>query len=257
MFLSVSACIHIVYGCGMKFSSLDAAHSKHAVFRRGPLHMLTTRDGNNRVLPLALAVCETESTDTYHWFAEQCYQSGLGRYLKDSIVYTDRMKGIAAFYARFEGVYEAHCFKHIVENCRKHIRGSGRTFQSKTAWALRDANTREQYLEQLAILRAQSPQAGHYFDSTMVHEQVFQYAMNENKVATHGFKTNQIAECLNGVFVPARHHTPYRLFDSALEWIGGQFAERHADMVKHISARQHILTPYAMNNWKIQVWAQP
>ena len=46
----------------------------------------TSGDGNNRILPLAWAVCETESKDTYAWFAQQCYDAGLGRYLNGKSV---------------------------------------------------------------------------------------------------------------------------------------------------------------------------
>ena len=73
MFVSVAAAVNIAYGCGMKFCAVDAAFSKHAQYRDGQLHVLTTRDGNNRVLVLAWALCETESAETYAWFAEQVF----------------------------------------------------------------------------------------------------------------------------------------------------------------------------------------
>jgi len=221
------------------------------VYRQGYLHLITTRDGNNCILPLAWALCETESGDTYKWFAEQCFLAGLGRYLtKQSVLFTDRMKGIQEFYARF-ACYEAHCFKHIVDNCRKHIKGRRQHFENVTAWALRNANTKEEYLRQLMLLRAQSRAAADYFDA-LKHEQVFQYALNENKVATHGFKTSQIVECLNGVFVEARHHTPYRLNDMILAWIGKRLQEKRLQIIKYMGDG-HFLTPYCAKLFQIQV----
>ena len=65
MFVSVGPCIQVAYGVGMRFSAVDASFSKHTIWRDGYFHLLTTRDGDNRMLPLAWALCETESGDTY------------------------------------------------------------------------------------------------------------------------------------------------------------------------------------------------
>ena len=120
MFVSVAACLHAAFGVGIRFSALDASFSKHAIYRDGCLHILTTRDSDNRVLPLAWAVCETESGNTYKWFADWCHQAALSRYLTaKSVLFTDRMKGIEQFFAKFNA-YEAHCFKHIIDNTKLH-----------------------------------------------------------------------------------------------------------------------------------------
>ena len=65
MFVSVKPCIDIALACGMQFSAVDATHTKHLQYRFGMIHMLTTRDSNNKLLPLAWAICETESKSTY------------------------------------------------------------------------------------------------------------------------------------------------------------------------------------------------
>ena len=67
VFVSIGNSVDIAYGCGLKFAAVDAAFSKHSMYRDGYMHLLTIRDGNNKVLVLAVAVCESESGDTYHW----------------------------------------------------------------------------------------------------------------------------------------------------------------------------------------------
>ena len=99
MFVSVGAYIQVAYGVGMRFSAVDASFSKHTIWRDGYFHLLTTRDGDNRMLPLAWALCETESGDTYKWFAEKCTEAGLSRYLNNaSIIFRDRQKGLHQFH---------------------------------------------------------------------------------------------------------------------------------------------------------------
>ena len=263
MFVSVGPAIQVGYGIGMKFSAVDAAFSKHTIYHDGQFHLLTTRDGNNRVLPLAWALCETESGDTYEWFAEKCIEAGLERYLNNaSIIYSDRQKGIYKFHEAFRA-FVGSCFKHIVENCLKNIRGTGFTFPEEMAWVLQSSPTREAYDIQLELLRDVCPPAATYFDEQVIHKHVYQYKFNENKVATHGFKTSQLVESPNGVFVGARKEAPYRFNNEVLRWIGKEFEARPKDMQKWID-KGHLLTPYAHKEWAIQVthvmhvpWAPP
>ena len=249
--------LHIAFGCGMRFSAVDAAFSKHIVYREGYLHLLTTRDGDNKTIVLAWAVCETESGDAYKYFSSKCHEAGLTRYLNgSSIIFSDRQKGIKEFHDKFPAKV-GRCFKHIIENCRKHVHGTGQNFKVQTAWALRNAATEAEYKVALARLKRESPRAAKYFDDIKPHVEVFQYAMNAEGVATHGFKTSQIVESLNGVFVKARMDAPYRLNAQILKWQGERLEERTENMKKWIQEK-HPLTQYATQLFQVQVytWAQ-
>ena len=209
---------HVAYGCGIRFSAVDAAFSKHTVYREGYLHLLTTKDGNNKTIVLAWAICETESGDTYKYFSSKCHEAGLTRYLgRAGVIFSDRQKGITKFHDKFPAKI-GRCFKHIIGNCQKQLNGTGQTFNTKTAWAVRDAPTEAKYKVALARLKRESPRAAKYFDEINPHKEVYQYALNAAGIATHGFKTSQIVESLNGVFVEARRDAPYRLNAKILKW---------------------------------------
>lgn len=252
VFISLANCIDISFGVGLKFAAVDAAFSKHSVYRDGFLHLLTTRDGNNKLLILAVAICETESASTYEWFAANCKAAGIGRYLnKDAVIFSDRQKGIEAFHDAFRA-FVGRCFMHIVRNCRAHIRGSGETFEDEVAWLLQKAKTEAEYNVHLTTLRAQSPMAAEYFDNIAHPEQVFQYLFNQRNVPTHGHKTSNIVESTNGVFVTARHYTPYRMLNKIIGWQGKEFYSRQ-EQLKHWIDKGHFLTQYAHNLFCIQV----
>ena len=119
------------------------------------------------------------------------------------------------------------------------------------AWVLQSAPTRGEWELQLEKIRECCQPAARYFDEQVIHKHAYQYKFNENKVATHGFKTSQIVECGNGVFVPARREAPYRFHNHVLRWIGSQFDERLEKMRKWIQ-KGHMLTPYAHKQWSIQ-----
>ena len=94
--------------------------------------------------------------------------------------------------------------------------------------------------------------AAEYFAAIGQPEEVFQYLLNERGAPTHGHKTSNIVECSNGVFVPARYHTPYRMLNKILKWLGQEFAEREAQLEKWLQ-KGHFLTQYAYANFRIQV----
>ena len=249
---SIDPMINIAYGCGMRFAAVDAAFSKHTVYRDGQLHLLTTRDGDNKTIVLAWAVCETESGPTYEYFAAKCHEAGVSRYLSSAaIIFSDRQKGIKSFHDKFPSAI-GRCFNHIIDNCQKHLRGSGQTFSLSAAWALQKAPTEGEYKEALEKLKRESPRAATYFDNIKPHVEVFQYAMNAAGIATHNFKTSQIVESLNGVFVTAREQAPYRLNAAILKWMGEQINTRLETITKWI-AEGHSLTKYAHQLFEVQV----
>jgi len=251
-FISLGPMLNIAYGCGMRFAAVDAAFSKHTVYRDGQLHLLTTRDGDNKTIVLAWAICETESKATYEYFATKCHEAGVTRYLSAAaIIFSDRQKGIKRFHAKFPSKI-GRCFKHIIENCQKKIYGKGQSFTQSSAWALQRAPTEAEYKLALAKLTCECPLAAQYFDDIEPHVEVYQYAMNAAGIASHNFKTSQIVEGLNGVFVTAREHAPYRLNAKILKWMGEQIDERLQNITKWID-QGHLITKYANQLFAVQV----
>ena len=248
----------------MKVSAVDATHSRHHVYSDGRLHILSTYDGDDHMIPLAWMWAETESGDTYQWFAEHCIAAGLGRYLnKASVLFSDRQKGIDKFTDAFEAI-ALKCFWHVVKNCTDHIKGSYQTFSSQLAWQLQRAPTREDFLKVLRRLKKTSPKAAEYLNNQTPHSSLYTYAFTEKgypthncKVASaHSFSTSQLAECANWALAGARNETPYRSNAWILRWMGEKFSERTRYMEKWIS-QNHMLTPYAYQLWQCQVPCAP
>ena len=237
----------------MKFCAVDACHSRHHIYHSGRLHLLTTRDGNNKVVVLAWCYAEIESADTYQYFADQCHAAGLSPYLgAATVIFSDRMKGIEMFHNRFRAM-RGRCFVHIIKNAKTHIRGSGTTFQDELAWAIQKAVTRAEYDRALERMRLACPMAAAYFGTLECPDEIFQYALNEKKVPCHGHKSSNIVEGPNGVFKYVRDQCPYRANNLLLKWCGERFAERVELITKWITEEKHHLTPYAHHLWQIQV----
>ncbi len=256
VFVSVRAAIDVALACGMGFSAIDACHSKHIQYRSGMIHMLTTRDGNNKLLPLAWAICETESGGSYEYFAHHCQEAGLDQYLNqdNSVLYSDRDKGVPIFHDAFTNCNSARCFKHIIANCRSALRKAkcAQKFSDAQAWAIQKATTYEQFEDLLHDMYESAPMAAEYFGSKVHHAHAYQYAFQLLGVATHGHKTSNTQEIINGVFNNARTQAPYRFNDLLLRWIGEKLFDRNK-AIKAELAKQRRLTPYSRDLWMKQV----
>ena len=108
---------------------------------------------------------------------------------------------------------------------------------------MQTALTLEEYETARDHLKSYAWHAAQYFDK-LPHEQVFQYAMLKKGIATHGHKTSNAVESVNGVFVEYRHQSPLWFNDQLLKWIGQKIADRVHQITKHIE-KGHFLTPYA------------
>ena len=127
---------------GMGFSSVDGTHMHHVHYRQGVAHLITTYDGNNKCIVLAIAICESESSDTWDYVGRHAKIFGLGRYfsLPDSVIIHDRMKGIERFLAHFPSLKSLECFKHIINNI--YAKAGGRSgVPVLWLWELRKAET--------------------------------------------------------------------------------------------------------------------
>ena len=106
---------------GINFSSIDATGSKHVIFRSGQYIIFTTRDGNNKLLPVAIAVVEGETAEAYQYFMDHLFKWGGQKYfnLEDSVTISDRCKGLEEVHKALNKAFVMYCFKHIIPNVKK------------------------------------------------------------------------------------------------------------------------------------------
>ena len=146
IFVGIGSALEVAVQTGIGFSVVDGTHMHHVHYRDGIAHLCSTLDGNNRELLLSLAVCETESGDTWRYFGEKNLQWGLGRYLcmPLSVVMHDRMKGIEYFMDFFREARDLECFRHIIANIYSAA-GGRRGLAVELLWQLRRAETLENF----------------------------------------------------------------------------------------------------------------
>ena len=92
MFVGVAAAAEMALKTGINFSGVDGTFFKNSVFKdKLVLLQLTTRDGNNQIMPLAWCICKKENSDNYHYFAEQCEKvKYLHHFTGQSVCFSDK-----------------------------------------------------------------------------------------------------------------------------------------------------------------------
>ena len=195
-FLGIGSNLQAAIETGTGFSYVDGTHMHHIHYRTGIAHVITTYDGNNKCIILAIALCETESCDTWDYVGAQATFFGLGRYfsLPDSVIIHDRMKGIERFMDHFPEATHMECFKHIVNNIYSHARGrSGIPVQF--LWQLRKAETWNAWFDVFKKIGNRSLQAAEYIEEKIEGDRNWRYTLLENGVRSYGRTTSQLSEC--------------------------------------------------------------
>ena len=92
MFVGVAAAAEMALKTGINFSGVDGTFFKNSVFKgKLVLLQLTTRDGNNQIMPLAWCICKKENSDNYHYFAEHCEKvKYLHHFTGQSVCFSDK-----------------------------------------------------------------------------------------------------------------------------------------------------------------------
>ncbi|KAL9667757.1 hypothetical protein QQ045_002122 [Rhodiola kirilowii] len=129
--------------------SLDSCHLKGHY--SGQIHSAVGRDGNDNMFPIAWAICEAESKDTWTWFIESLLLD-IGMPKEHGWCFiSDQQKGLRE--ALKDLVPEAEhrlCVRHIYANFCKKIKGK----ELKDAmWACARASTRGQFIEKMKALK--------------------------------------------------------------------------------------------------------
>lgn len=203
MFIGVGAAAQMALKTGINFSGVDGTFFlKKSFFRGGVILQLTTRDGNNQIMPLAWVIGKVENAPNYEYMAEHCLMvRGLAEYLNrhEHLVYADRHKGVPAFQNRFKSG-SADCSEHLIKNCRYYChRKKGRSdFHRNQIYRIQKQHTRAGYVKHLASLANNYPEAAEYLNK-IDHARWVLYAILETGRTTHFHATNNVAEIFNSV----------------------------------------------------------
>ena len=151
------------------------------------------------------------------YFATKCSEAGLDQYLnnEDSVIFSDRDKGVPAFHNQFSKCHSCRCFFHIIKNTRLAISKQKQFPRPKITdeqlWYIQKSSTREMFFSRLKELRCENFAAAKYLYhlNEKQGEQVFKYKWLQKGVPDHGHSTSNAQESMNGVLRRARYQAQH------------------------------------------------
>jgi len=264
-FVGIGPSLQICNLAGLDHYALDATFTKHSVVDGMQYHILAGRSGANRCIPIAISLEQTESCETYEYFARKCKQFGVGDLLelvpgkfgRRSCVVSDGFKGTNKFTDQFKPAppkvepFRSLCAKHLADSCRGQLRrmkkqnsGVNCGFHDGHVYRLAGAASQEEFDTELRGLNRNFPHAAKYLTEHDPSMWNFFHMAQKHGVGGFGHKTSNTVEGLNGTIVGFRKLHPYLFLNEFVQYVQVSFAKHKAEIRKWTDARK-LITPYA------------
>lgn len=215
------------------FFAMDGAHctARH----RMTLLAITTLDGNGEVLPIAWGLFPTESEEHWAWFLKMCRPHLSGVDEDDSVIMSDRGKGlIPAVQKNFPHAKHAFCAHHIKRNVEKKF---GKDC-SKLFWGCAYAKNRTSFEAAIAKLREVNNACGDYVCEIPPR----QYSIHAFDRPRYGQLTSNIHESQNAHWLGPRDRPAVYLMAEIWNNVMAKMFTR-----QHKQFKSSRLTDYAGN----------
>ncbi|XP_021773501.1 uncharacterized protein LOC110737447 [Chenopodium quinoa] len=233
-----------------KVLGLDGAFLKG--YCKGELLSATSRDANNQMFPIAWAIVETESKESWSWFLKHLIEDLEMQDGKGWTLLSDQQKGLLSFIPQLLPKVEHRlCARHIFTNWTKIIKGAP---LHKLYWRAVKSYTQIDFENAMKELQKQSSKA---------YEEMC--ARNVKNFCRCFFKTwactdvtcNNMAETFNSWILEAREKPILTM----LEEIRRQVMSRMVDKKEQAAKCVSIVTPrvrlklndfrQAIRNWRL------
>ncbi|KAK9988918.1 hypothetical protein SO802_029157 [Lithocarpus litseifolius] len=181
--------------------SIDATHLYGKY--KGKLMIAMATDANNKIYPLAFAVVESESTETWGWFL-----ACLRRYVtsrSELCVISDRHLGIQAVFRDTNRDFlqtpmteHRYCLRHVCSNVNS--RWNNETLKN-LVWRAASATQERKFNATFELIENVNRDAHKYLED--VPKEKWALAFDEG--FRYGAMTTNVSECFNGVLKGARN----------------------------------------------------
>jgi hypothetical protein len=239
VFWSFGACINAFKEC-MPVISVDGTHLRGAY--KGKLLVAVCKTANNNIMPLAYALADTESVDSWTWFLHNLKLHVIGE--RRTCIISDRHPGIVSAmetllqYYPDMGVHR-FCLEHVKRNLLKDC--GGKKGLKGLCQLLGSELQEHKYYKAWNDLRHVSVRAANYLEK-IEPEMWTLYGDGCNR---WGMTTTNISESFNNVLKGARHLPIRAIVEASLEKTAAIFSRDWARIREcHTTLAPSHLTGY-------------
>lgn len=219
-------------GC-RRVIGIDGTHLKGIC--KGVLFAAVGKDGNGQMYPIAWAVVDAESFDTWSWFLKLLIADLELGHGDNLTILSDKHKGILSSVNQLlPNAEHRHCSRHFYGNLRKFF--PDRELQ-KLFWRIVKSFDDKQFQHNMTLLRSKSVAA---HDALLAHDVSRWCRAFFSSTTTFEDVTNNITESFNGWIRDARCLPVI----SMLEAISSQLMKRRAEFYNAIEGWEGDICPY-------------
>ncbi|KAE9219589.1 hypothetical protein PF004_g13561 [Phytophthora fragariae] len=225
----------------MRILGVGGLGMAHTSNYQGTFLELVTRDGNNEACTLAVALCDSKSTENYTWFFQGCLDGGLSL---DVPMFCERTPALVRAAESFSGASPIllQCTAHLISCMEETFKTTFRRDLNQFVWRAQNADTREEFNAILSSLSLADSRAADYLRSLNPESWAKHCFLKRH--ALYGWQTTSLAESENPSVKVTRMLPPFDFFQGYMERSMGDLYERKVSAKELVQAGR-VLTPYA------------
>lgn len=183
------------------FISVDATHLKGDY--KGKLLIAISKNANNYILPVAYALVDEETVESWCWFFNVFRQHVLGDSSRRLCVISDRHRGIMHAMENLDGWKEPHAFHRY---CLRHVRSNMMSKYKKKSlkslcWTIGCTTQERKYRWAIRQMKRINPEAWDYLKEIPRNKWTL---LRDHNNRRWGNLTTNMSECFNNVLRFAR-----------------------------------------------------
>ncbi|KAL5574783.1 hypothetical protein UlMin_016482 [Ulmus minor] len=194
---------------------------------KGQLLAAVAMDGNNQMYPVAYAVVESETKETWRWFLEflnedlQLNNSGRVGWI------TDKQKGLLDVLRElFPDSEHRHCVKHLHNNFKVHHKG---LFLKQQMWSVAKSTTEQSFHEEMEKIKLESPTAFEWLSEKNPTHWCTTFLREETKC---DMICNNMCEAFNSAIMQARDKPIITLLEMIRNYMMKRLSRKRAEIEK-------------------------
>nr|XP_043626186.1 uncharacterized protein LOC122597679 [Erigeron canadensis] len=198
---------------------VDGTHLKGNY--KGKLLTVVTKNANGQLLPVAFALVDEESNESWGWFLTLFQQHVASQRVGDLCIISDRHQGILNAVSQIEGWHHRYCLRHVCSNVNSHFKN--RKIKN-LAWVIGSTSQSSKYTWVVREIKGEDDDVWPYLRNIGLDKWTLRH---DSGLRRWGNLTTNIAKCQNNILGKARMLPIRALIETTFTWTRDHFVNQY------------------------------
>ena len=198
---------------------VDGTHLKGSY--KGKLLTVVSKNANGQLLPVAFALVDEETNESWGWFLT-LFQQHIGSQRQGNLcIISDRHQGIINVVNEMDGWHHRYCLRHVCSNVNAHFKN--RRIKN-LAWVIGSTSQQSKYSWAVDEVRGEQEGVWPYLRNIGLDKWTLKH---DSGLRRWGNLTTNLAECQNSILGKARMLPIRSLIESTFNWTRDHFVKQY------------------------------